>query len=210
MVAILSVSSKLEGLTLEFRYSKSRPDGENESLLPPKRSILPALSRLHLKGVTEYLEELVTGIDTPQLDEMRISFRNQIISDLPRLVQFMNRTSKLRKREKAHVKLCNGSADILFGTLQIFISAPYRQPDRLLLPVTRICNPCFDFLSTVKDLYINITDRNLQLVWDDDAIGNLWLQLLLPFTAVKNIISTYPRNLSRISRPPCKNSFGAE
>jgi hypothetical protein len=41
-------------------------------------------------------------------------------------------------------------------------------------------------LSTVEDLYIE--HRYQQLVWKNDAIENtLWLQLLLPFTAVKII-----------------------
>jgi hypothetical protein len=41
-------------------------------------------------------------------------------------------------------------------------------------------------LSTVEDLYID--HQYSQPVWKDDAIENtLWLQLLLPFTAVKNL-----------------------
>ena len=40
--------------------------------------------------------------------------------------------------------------------------------------------------STVEDLYIE--QRYSKLVWKNDAIeDNLWLQLLLPFTAVKNL-----------------------
>jgi hypothetical protein len=41
-------------------------------------------------------------------------------------------------------------------------------------------------LSTVEDFYIE--HQYSRLVWKDDAIENiLWLQLLLPFTAVKNL-----------------------
>ena len=41
-------------------------------------------------------------------------------------------------------------------------------------------------LSTVEDLYIHHVYS--RLVWKDDAIENtLWLQLLLPFTAVKDL-----------------------
>jgi hypothetical protein len=41
-------------------------------------------------------------------------------------------------------------------------------------------------LSTVEDLHIE--HQYEQLVWKNDAVENtLWLQLLLPFTAVKNI-----------------------
>ena len=38
----------------------------------------------------------------------------------------------------------------------------------------------------IEDLYIE--DRYLQLIWKDDVVENtLWLQLSLPFTAVKNL-----------------------
>jgi hypothetical protein len=41
-------------------------------------------------------------------------------------------------------------------------------------------------LSTVEDLYI--VHEYSKRVWKDDAIENsLWLQLLLPFTALKNL-----------------------
>jgi hypothetical protein len=43
MVALLSVLSSLKSLSLGFRSFQSRPDWESRSLLPPKRSILPAL-----------------------------------------------------------------------------------------------------------------------------------------------------------------------
>ena len=48
------------------------------------------------------------------------------------------------------------------------------------------CNSSFHPISAVETLYIG--HRYLGLIWKDDAIENsLWLQLLLPFTAVKNI-----------------------
>jgi hypothetical protein len=51
--------------------------------------------------------------------------------------------------------------------------------------IEQVCNSLHP-LSTVEDLYIK--HQYLQLVWKDDAIENtLWLQLLLPFTAVKNL-----------------------
>jgi hypothetical protein len=83
MVALLSVLSSLDTLYLGFESPQSRPDCESRSVPPPKRSILPALRRLDFRGVTEYLEELVTRIDTPQLDYMDITFFHQIDFDMP-------------------------------------------------------------------------------------------------------------------------------
>ena len=63
MVAPLSVLSSLRTLWLDFRSRQSRPGRESRSPRPPKRSILPALDYFYFKGVTEYLEDLVTYID---------------------------------------------------------------------------------------------------------------------------------------------------
>ena len=77
-VALLSMLSSLESLYLLFQSPQSRPDWESRSLPPQIRSILPALDEFRFKGVTEYLEGLVTRIDTPQLSQMHITFFNQI------------------------------------------------------------------------------------------------------------------------------------
>jgi hypothetical protein len=51
----------------------------------------PALAYFELKGVTKYLEQLVTRIDTPQLDKIHITtFSNHIDFDCPQLAQFTN------------------------------------------------------------------------------------------------------------------------
>jgi hypothetical protein len=97
IVALLSVLPSLDVLILKFRSPQSLPDRESRLLPPPKRSVIPALLFLVFKGVTEYFEDLVTFIDTPQLGTMNITFFNQIDFDTPRLAQFINRTFKLVK-----------------------------------------------------------------------------------------------------------------
>jgi hypothetical protein len=51
MVALLSVLSSLETLSLQFQSPQSRPDWESRSLPPPKRSILPALENFISKAL---------------------------------------------------------------------------------------------------------------------------------------------------------------
>jgi hypothetical protein len=183
MVALISVLSGLKTLYLQFESPESRPVSESRSLPPIKRAILPALTILHFQGVTEYLEELVTRIDTPQLDEMKIYLFNQIGS--PRLAQFINRTS-LRAGDKARVNLIDWHASVILLPA-LHISILCREPDRPLLSVAQVCNP-LQSLSTVKGLYIGYQKMPPGPVWNDDDIEDtLWLQLLLPFTAVKNL-----------------------
>ena len=192
MVALLSALSCLRSFTLGFKSPQSRPDRKTRSLPPFKRSILPALHSFHFKGVTEYLEDLLTVIDTPQLFNLDITFFNQIDFDCPRLAQYIKCTPKLRARDEAHVQFDRSTASVRLrhrtpnsnlGDLLINISC--RESDWQLSSIEQFCNSLHP-LSTVEDLYIE--RRYSKLVWKDDAIENtLWLQLLLSFTGVKNL-----------------------
>jgi hypothetical protein len=190
MVALLSVLSSLRALYLGFQSPQSRPGLESRSLPPPKRSILPALYEFRFEGITEYLEELVTRIDTPQLDHMRITFFNQIDFDCPRLAQFINCTPKLRALDKAHVKFDDwrSSVGLLARSRTLDIAISCREPDQQLSSVAQVCNSSSPPFSTVEDLYIERRLGYSQQVWKNDAIeGTLWLEVLLTFTAVKNL-----------------------
>ena len=103
MIALFPVLSSLESLFLSFNSPQSRTDLESRSLPPPKRSILPVLNVFRFHGVTEYLEELVTHIDTPRLGTMSITFHDQIDFHCPRLTEFINYTPTLRARDYAQV-----------------------------------------------------------------------------------------------------------
>ena len=191
MITLLSVLSSLDSLILEFQSPQNRPDSESPSLPPLRRSILPALTSLQYKGVTEYLEELVTGIDTPQLDFLLITFFNQIDFDTPRLAQFINCTPTLRSPdEAAHVQFGDNFAYVelsaSFPTPILKIVILCREPDWQLSFIEQVCNSSLEPLSTVEDFYIE--HRRWRPVWMNDAVENtLWLQLLLPFIAVKNL-----------------------
>ena len=70
IVALISVLSSLDSLALEFQSPQPCPDQRTRRPRPPEHSVIPAPTRgsLFSKWVIEYLEDLVTGIDTPQLD----------------------------------------------------------------------------------------------------------------------------------------------
>ena len=192
IVALLSALSGLSILSLEFRSPQSRPDGGTRSLRPPKRTILPALHTFRFKGVTEYLEDLVTFIDTPHLYDTHITFFNQFVFDCPRLAQLINRTPKLGARDEAHVRFDDSTASVTLRylppryTLNDFrIDISCRESDWQLSSIEQVCNTLHSPF-TAEHLYIE--HRFLERIWKNDAIENtLWLQLLLPFTAVKNL-----------------------
>ena len=199
IVPALSVMSSLESLKLDLDFSSSDDsdtDRESSNLPPQKRSILPALADLYFEGRLQYLEELVTLIDTPQLDKTCIVFspQNEFNFDCSQLVQFINRTPKLRALDEARVQFHDYTTRLRlryqtyktsWDELVIDISCCVSS-DLQLWTIEHVCNPSLHLLSTVEDLYID--HRICELNWNNDAIGNdLWLELLLPFIAVKNL-----------------------
>ena len=193
MVALLSMLASLKTLYLEFESPQSRPNWESKCLPPPKRSILPALDQFHFRGVTEYLEVLVTRIDTPQLHSFSVDFFNQIDFDCARLSQFINRTPTLSSRAyKACVRFDDQRINVSLRTQSwsYGIAISWREPHRQLSSVAQVFNSSLHPLSTTTVLYI--VHRYRKQVWKIDATeayieSTLWLQLLLPFSAMKRL-----------------------
>ena len=53
-------------------------------------------------------------------------------------------------------------------------------------PLSQVCTLSLPPISSLEDLYI-FEDRGNQTCWQDDVENTLWLELLHPFTAVKNL-----------------------
>ena len=191
MLTAFTVLTNLRLLCLEFRSPRSIPDQESQRLHPLTRSILPALTELRFKGVSEYLDNLVACVNAPLLFHLSITFFNDTVFDTPQLVQFISRTPALTKLEKAGVSFGDGTARVNlsspasnYGELNVKI--PCRELDWQVSCLEQIFTSCLPPLSTLEDLYIYRASYS-QLDRQDN-IGNVaWLELLHPFTAVKNL-----------------------
>ncbi len=194
MVALLSALSGLKRLSLGFKSPQSCPDWKIRRPPPLKRSVIPSLARFFFRGVSEYLEDLVTCIDVPQLDELKIGFFNQIDFDTPRLARFISRTPTFSTRAEARVQFGDSAIEVKLtyqthkpGDALSRIKILCGEPDWQLSSIAQVCNSSLPPLYMVEDLYIKDQYHFLR-VWENDAIENtLWLELLLPFTAVKNL-----------------------
>jgi hypothetical protein len=193
MVTALSTLTSLENLWLEFKSPRSYPDQASRRPPPLTRSVLPALILFRFKGVSEYLEDFVTRIDTPELDMSYITFLNQIVFDTPQLIQFISRTPTLGTSEnlKARVVFEDGAASIklssqTYGDRKLSVKIPCIELDWQVSSMEQVCTLCLPPLSTLEDLYVyELPDS--QPVWQDNIENALWLELLQPFTAVKNL-----------------------
>ena len=82
------------------------------------RFILLDLTKTRFKGTSGYLEKILARVDTPRLDELHITFFNQIIFDTPQLFQFISRRLVLRAPEKGHI-VFKSKAIILITDIQL-------------------------------------------------------------------------------------------
>ena len=188
MVTVLSTLTSLERLSLGFHSPRSCPHWASRRPPPSTRSVLPVFTLFWFKGVSEYLEDLVACIDTPQLNDLDIMLFNDIIFDMPQFVQFINRTPTLVALEKAHIVFWEGYTNTKFSSqtsgyrkfeVQVLCRGLHWQVSSL----EQLCTSCLPSLSMLQDLYI------YQFVadWKDTVEKSLWLELLHPFTAVKSL-----------------------
>lgn len=103
MIDCLSALTNLETLRLEFDSLPPLLEQESRRSPPLTRTLLPALSSFHFKGVSNYLDDLVAQIEASLLHIFRITFFNQPSFDILQLPQFIGRAEKLKALYRACV-----------------------------------------------------------------------------------------------------------
>ena len=194
MATSLSALTSLEHLSLLFQSPRPRPALESRRPLsrPLTRSIPPSLTDIRFKGASEYLEEILARIDTPQLNELQITFFNQIIFDTPQLFQLINRTPTLRSLETGFIELDSKFTTITFLTwtsyyeVQLRVEISCRTSEWQLSSLEQVCTKSLLPVSTLENLYIHEFSYPQQ-DWQDDVENTLWLELLHPFIVVRNL-----------------------
>ena len=188
MVTCLSLLTSLGGLSLEFRSPQSRPDRESRRPSPLKRTVLPVFSRFWFKGVSEYLEALAARIDAPQLNLLDITFFNDTVFDTPQFTRLISDTPAFVAFDEANVAFGERHARIKltsdYGELEMKISC--RDLDWQVSFLEQVCTSSLPPVSVLEDLYI-YEHSILPRVWEDNIDNALWLELLGPFTAVKDL-----------------------
>jgi hypothetical protein len=193
MATTLSALTNLECLRLRFPYPRPPLDTRRPPPPPPPltRSILPSLTKIRFRGASEYLEEILARIDAPRLNELHITFVSPIMFDTPQLFQFVSRRPTLRVPERGHIAF-NSTAIIVkfpsqasdYGVLSVEI--PSMASEWQLSSIKQVCISSLPPVSMLEDLYI-FEDREYPPHWQDDVENTLWLELLHPFAAVKNL-----------------------
>ena len=188
IVTALATLTNLETLKLEFQSPQPHPDPTSRRPPSPIRAVLPVFMLL-FQGDSKYLEDFVARIDAPQLTSLYIAFVDQIVSDTLQFVQFINRTPALKEFEKAAIVFEDSVASVNFSSqksvLNVGISC--RKLPWQLLSLQRVFTSSLPPLSTSEDLFIYEEIHSKKPDWLHIIDSTLWLELLQPFTAVKNL-----------------------
>ena len=168
MLTALSTLTSLKYFWLEFdssqMWSSQRP-------ALPTHSVLPALTHFCFRGITGYLRDLVAHIDAPQLGCFSVLFYDQIEFGTPQLDQFICRTPRLKALENASV-----TYDREDEATRVSLWQPsFPEQDCISGSVLFDWEDCGDlYICEVPGLQDNLENRR-------------WLELLHPFTSVKNL-----------------------
>ena len=190
---------QLETLSLEFRSRRSCLAPGNCS--PPlARTVFPALYQLCFQGVTDYLDDLVSRIEAPLMRHLYMTFFNQpfLTSDFSQLRHFIGRTEKFKSLTHA---------DITFRdrTVEVSLSQPTQKHNVMWLSIlckklhlqlwslAQVGSASLLPLSKVESLEISSELLKWQLHEEEEHTEEdaQWLNVLQPFSAVKNL---YPHD----------------
>ena len=210
IVTGLSALTRLE----VFHLSLSEPFlWENQPSSPPTRAVLPSLTVLEFEGGINYLEDFIARIDAPLLDRLAVTLRSiditgELIFDTDQIVQFISHVPKFQALGEAHIRIDNveSTLSINFLSKQTDTSGPGGsltvlkvvilcvEPEPESPCLARFCRSPFFPLPMLEDLYIEIIygdgfDGRIfsKERWLFDGERTRFLQLLRPFTSVKNL-----------------------
>ena len=158
IVTCLSILTCLEGLHIEFEYSRSHPERKSRRPPLPTRTLLPVLADLQFEGAGEYLEDLVARIDAPLLNSLTIILFHQPIIDTRQLTQFISRAPKFKAPDEAYVEFSDWRVSIIlpqasYTVLELAISSLSDQQlwCRSARPFLRLSFPRWNASSSTVD-----------------------------------------------------------
>ena len=197
MVTALLVMTRLKSLHLRFDSPRSRPDARSQRPPPLTRTILPALTQFTFTGVQEYSESLMAQIDAPLLENLSITFHTDLIVGVPQLHRFVSQIEVFKTFRRAKVfgswgcMYCTLSprVDPVESSMRLELIISCGRVDRQLSSLARVCSWSLPPISIVEELKVDIWSLSSSRPRGDDGEprSTQWLELLGPFTAVKNL-----------------------
>jgi len=192
IVPCLSTLARLESLELGFRYPRSRAHLAGRHPPPLTRVVFPNLTYLRFEGDVEYLEDILSQIETPILNQSDFRFFNQLVFDTPLLGHFIRRTETFMTTHTACVKFTSWDVEVtLWGREGMadddvetrYLSISCKPLDWQLSAIAQVLDLFLSSLSTLESLEITIGHED----WQGEIEVIQWREFLHPFTAAKKM-----------------------
>ena len=207
IVPFLSTSSRLESLDLGFEYPRSRAQRASRHPPPLIRVVFPNLIFLGFRGDIEYLEDILSQIEAPILNQSYFCPFNQLVFVTPQLGHFFRRTETFMTTRTAHVAFSSRAVMVKLSgpkemannnseALRLEISC--KPLDRQLSAVAQVLNSFLSSLPTLESLEIAVYRKHRRLEYEIDVIQ--WREFLHPFTSVK-YMTLEPEDSVRLVAP---------
>ena len=221
LIAHIHTMPYLQTLSIGFLSTVPRPGLGIQRFLPPgqasqARIELPALKQLVYRGVSSYLESLLTRIRTPVIQDIDITFFNQLTLRIPRICTFINDLQSFRPTA-ARIDFAKTSAHILLFVPSMALQSSESQsqsPDislsvscaHLDFQVSAMAQICSGLTGTgivsgaglahanlvlpVEELMLGYHQGELSEEWrggEDIVDPSLWRMLLTPFRQTRTL-----------------------
>jgi len=192
IVPCLSMLPRLESLVLHFQYPRSPAQRESRHPPPLTRVVFPNLTLLDFQSDIEYLEDILSQIETPTLNESMFHFFNQLVFDTPLLGHFIRRTETFMTIHMACMQIFSDNVVVILPGLgetadddqvALNLSISCKPLDWQLSALAQVLDSLLSSLQTVESLKIELYHED----WQGEIEAIQWQELLHPFTSVKHV-----------------------
>ena len=191
----LSTLARLESLELGFQHPRSQAHRSNRHPPPLTRIVLPNLASFFFRGDSEYLEDILSQIETPVLNQCHFCLFNQLVFDTPLLGYFIRRTETFMASHAltARVECLDSSIWIELlergqivddgWQIRLGLGIPCEPLDWQLSALAQVSNSFLPSLSTLENLQIEVPRYD----WQDEIEVIQWREFLHLFASVNSV-----------------------
>ncbi|KAH9019114.1 hypothetical protein EDB85DRAFT_2154013 [Lactarius pseudohatsudake] len=185
----------LQVLSISFLSTVPRPGFRGERVLPRgqvARIELPGLTQLIYRGVSAYIEALLSRIRSPRIEDVDIALFNQLTLDVPRTCEFVRELESLRPT-RARIDFAEGSVHITVSaphstassSPDVFLSVSCARLDFQVAATAQLCSGLSATLLSVEELVLGFHRGGaLAEEWRGEVDPGLWRGFLAPFGSV--------------------------
>jgi len=180
---------RLGSIQLGFRDPRSPARRASRHPPPLTRVVFPNLTSLRFHGDIEYLEDILSQIETPILHQILFHLFNQLVFDTPLLGHFIRRTETFMTIRTARVEFDSSAVRVTFSRQEMAnndVTTLYSEVlcnplDWQLSTLPQVLDSFLPSLSTLESLEIAVSHED----WQGEIEVIQWQEFFHPFTSVK-------------------------